>query len=146
MSNPWFPRRSDSSGSGNCLKRGQTGDRSSQPAGSAFSEVVHDGAMHYVDRTTGELVFEFARATARKVTLVVGLGGDKLVRQPMEKLANVWRARVKLPSGWCLYAFEVDGRVQPDRAVGQLRTKDGQRCSLAVVPAGLTQLLRPQTA
>lgn len=103
-------------------------------------------AMHYVDRTTGELVFEFARETARRVTLLAGLGGESLIRQPMEKLANVWRTRVKLPSGWCLYAFEVDGRIQPDRAVGQLRTDAGLRCSLAVVPARIGAFLRRGTA
>lgn len=102
--------------------------------------------MHYVDRRTGELVFEFARATARKVTLVAGLGGKRLIRQPMEKLADVWRARVKLPSGWCLYAFEVDGRIQPDKKVGQLRTEDGLRCSLAVIPAGIGSFMSGRPA
>lgn len=102
--------------------------------------------MHYVDRRTGELVFEFARATARRVTLLAGLGGKTLIRQPMERLAKVWRVRVKLPSGWCLYAFEVDGRIQPDRAVGQLRTEDGLRCSLAVVPAGIGRFLQNRAA
>ncbi len=102
--------------------------------------------MYYVDRSTGELVFEFARAAARRVTLVAGLGGKTLIRQPMEKLAKVWQARVKLPSGWCLYAFEVDGRIQPDKAVGQLRTDDGLRCSLAVVPAAMGTFLRRRAA
>jgi hypothetical protein len=91
--------------------------------------------MNYVDRSTGEMVFELARATARTVNLVLGFGQEQLRRLPMRLDRGRWVARLALQPGWVFYSFEVDGRLKGDSEAGRLRSADGTRCSLALVPA-----------
>jgi hypothetical protein len=93
--------------------------------------------MNYVDRSTGEMVFELVRATARKVNLVLGLGQEQLRRLPMRLEKGRWIARLVLQPGWVFYSFEVDGRLKGDTEAGRLRFKDGSRGSLAMVPVPL---------
>jgi hypothetical protein len=91
--------------------------------------------MNYMDRSTGEIVFEFVKAAANRVNLVLGFGQEQLRRLPMRFEKGRWTTRLSLPPGWVLYSFEVDGRLKGDAEAGRLRAKDGSRCSLALIPA-----------
>lgn len=93
--------------------------------------------VNYVDRSTGEMVFELVRATARKVNLVLGMGQEQLRRLPMQLEKGRWIARLVLQPGWVFYSFEIDGLLKGDTEAGRLKLQDGSRCSLALVPARL---------
>jgi hypothetical protein len=92
--------------------------------------------MYCTDFVTGETLFQFpAPDTARSVVLET-FANRKRLRVRMQRCANDWIAKLKLPSGWCFYRFEVDGKVQWDRHAGKMKTQDGRPCSLAVISTG----------
>ena len=101
--------------------------------------------MYCTDATTGETLFHFpARERACSVVLEMFAEGRRL-RVQMERSARDWVARLKLPCGWCFYRFEVDGKPHWDRAVGKMKTRDGQPCSLAVIPVTTKSIHTPAT-
>jgi hypothetical protein len=89
--------------------------------------------MYCTDSVTGETLFQFsARGMARSVVLEAFANHQRL-RVQMQRCASNWIARLKLPSGWCIYRFEVDGKTQWDRQTGKMKTHDGRPCSLAMI-------------
>lgn len=69
---------------------------------------------------------------ARSVVLEA-FANRKRLRVRMQRGAGNWIAKLKLPSGWCIYRFVVDGRMRWDRQVGKMKTHDGHPCSLAMI-------------
>ena len=55
------------------------------------------------------------------------------LRVRMQRRARDWVAWIKLPSGWCFYHFEVDGKARWDRDTGKMKSNDGRVCSLALI-------------
>ena len=77
----------------------------------------------------------YASRAARSVILETFANHQQL-RVRMQRCANDWIAKLKLPSGWCIYRFEVDGKTQWDRDAGKMKTRDGRPCSLAMISNG----------
>jgi hypothetical protein len=93
--------------------------------------------VYCTDFITRETLFQFpARPAARSVILEI-YAAQQPRRVPMQRRADHWIARVKLPIGWWIYRFEVDGKPQWDRAIGKMKTRDGRPCSLAMISTGL---------
>ncbi|HEV2695064.1 MAG TPA: hypothetical protein VG347_19370 [Verrucomicrobiae bacterium] len=92
--------------------------------------------MYCTDVITGETRFQFPAPRAARSVILEAFTGQKQLRVRMQHRAGEWIARLKLPSGWCFYRFEVDGKTQWDRACGKMKTQDGRPCSLAMIPSG----------
>jgi hypothetical protein len=106
----------------------------------SFALSGFNGPMDWTDFVTGETLFQFpAPATASSVILGAFIN-VRPMRVQMQRCANDWIARLKLPAGWCFYRFEVDGRAVWDCAVGKMKTNDGRPRSLALIAGNLKHL------
>lgn len=92
--------------------------------------------MYCTDFATGETLFQLSAPEAARSVFLEAFANHKQLRVQMQRCARNWIARLKLPSGWCIYHFEVDGKIQWDRASGKMKTQDGRTCSLAVISTG----------
>ena len=89
--------------------------------------------MYCTNFATGETRFQLSAPAAVRMVILEAFANGKRLRVRMQRRANDWIAQLKLPSGWCFYRFEVDGKTQWDRAVGKMKTRDGRPCSLALI-------------
>jgi hypothetical protein len=89
--------------------------------------------MYCTDSVTGETLFQFHAHRAARSVILEAIANHQQLRVQMRRVAGDWIARLKLPSGWCIYRFEVDGRSQWDRSTGKMKTSDGRPCSLAMI-------------
>ena len=93
--------------------------------------------MYCTDVVTGETLFQLSAPAAARAVVLEAFADRKKLRVQMQRCASRWIARLKLPSGWCIYRFEVDGKAQWDRAAGKMKTRDGRPCSLALISTRL---------
>src|SRR5258708_4204159 len=89
--------------------------------------------MYCTDFVTGETLFQFPASRRTRLVFLEASANGKRSRVRMQRRARGWVARVKLPSGWCFYHFEVDGKARWDRDAGKMKTEDGRACSLALI-------------
>ncbi len=99
--------------------------------------------MYCVNLITGETTFRTLRPAADRVALVVMPEHQPALRFSMERRNGVWETHTRLPGGWLFYAFEVDGRLDWDHDEGSLRTRQGVRCSLALIASVKPETLNP---
>ncbi|HEY4415045.1 MAG TPA: hypothetical protein VGO57_05070 [Verrucomicrobiae bacterium] len=90
-------------------------------------------SMYCTNFNTGKTLFQLSAPAAVRSVILEAFANGKRLRVRMQRSANDWIAQLKLPSGWCFYRFEVDGKTQWDRAVGKMKTRDGRPCSLALI-------------
>jgi hypothetical protein len=89
--------------------------------------------MYCTDFATGKTLFQISAPAAVRSVILEAFANRKRLRVRMQRRANNWIAQLKLPSGWCFYRFEVDGKTHWDRTVGKMKTDDGRPCSLALI-------------
>ncbi|HVU07516.1 MAG TPA: hypothetical protein VHG89_03120 [Verrucomicrobiae bacterium] len=101
--------------------------------------------MYCTDVVTGETLFQFSATRAARSVVLETFANRKRLRVQMQRCANDWIAKLKLPSGWYFYRFEVDGKIKWDRAIGKMKTRDGHPCSLAMISTGLKSAKETQS-
>jgi hypothetical protein len=91
--------------------------------------------MHWYDPSTRETVFERVGASSSPTTLVCTCGPvPQPLEVPMVWREGRWQARLRLPDGLHCYGFRAGSRLMRDPEAGSVRTRQGERLSLVVVP------------
>lgn len=91
--------------------------------------------MHWYDPMTRETVFERVGTSSNPTTLVCNCGPTpQPLEVPMVWSEGRWLARLRLPDGLHCYGFRAGSRLMRDPEAGSVRTRQGERLSLVVVP------------
>jgi hypothetical protein len=115
---------------------GNSASKFSNGAEAGGAALEFNETMYCTDSVTGETLFQFHPHRAARSVILEAVANQRRLRVRMRRCADDWIARLKLPSGWCIYRFEVDGRSEWDRSAGKMKTRDGQPCSLAMITGG----------
>jgi hypothetical protein len=91
--------------------------------------------MYWFDSGSGETIFEvIAHADADAVSLSLGKEANSIRAFPMAPCGDRWSVRLRLPFGLNVYAYRTGVRRWCEPGVGIIRTCQGHRFNLAVIP------------
>ncbi len=98
-----------------------------------LDQTSYNTCMYTLDVSTGETVFALTPSSGAQEVVLEGFSDRGRLRVSMQYESTGWVARIALAPGWFFYRFSIDGRTRHDRAVGKLKSSDGQSWSLALI-------------
>ena len=102
--------------------------------------------MYCCEGFSGKTLFEVSAPLAARFVMLEGRSGGETYRVRMHRKKSRWFVKLALAPGWFFYRFNVDNRLRLDRGAGRLRTGDGQRYNLAIIPCHPVSVSRKRDA